>query len=214
MSGGVEYNFCALVIGPPQYGKTTVLRELVIEHLRTHPTGLALVHDPNRQLRDVCAVYEDAAHWKRAFDDHLRSGKPFPRGASIGGEADEIRNEAIALGKARNTADNVRIPILLGFDESSLLDSSGSTHMGKQDRALLSNRRHWGIGPIYNAQTVTGLDAGFFALATLVIVLSQTTERETEKLEQRIGVPPGATLGLVMAPPYRFIRWERGKGLT
>jgi hypothetical protein len=210
---GVEFNFCALVVGPPQYGKTTILRELVIEHLRTYPTGLALVHDPNLQLRDVCATYEDAAHWKRAFDEHLRSGKPFPRGASIGGEAEDIRNEAIALGKARNSADNVRIPILLGFDESSLLDSSSSTHIGKDDRRLLCMRRHWGIGPIYNAQTVTGLDTTFFVLSTLVIVLSQASERETEKLEQRIGVLPGATRGLVMAPPFRYIRWERGKGL-
>lgn len=209
-----KFNFCAIIIGPPEHGKTSALRSLVREHLGAHETGLALVHDPNRQLRDICAVYEDAAAWRRAFDAACKSGEPFPRGASIGGKAEHVRDEAIALGKARNESDNVRIPILLAMDESSLMGTSSAHHLGDEDRELLSNRRHWGIGPVYNAQTVTGLHESFFTLATVVIVFAQQSERETEKLELRIGVPEGSSRGLVNAPPFRFLRFERGKGFV
>lgn len=211
---GIDFNFTALVIGPQRYGKTNEMKKITAAHLSEYPTGLALIHDPNRQFDDVCAVYEDAAAWRKAFDAACASGQPFPRGASIGGLAKDVREAAITLGKSRNVAKNVRIPILLGIDESSLMGTSSSTHISDEDNALISNRAHWGIGPMLIAQRVGALHAAWYANATLVILFAQVSERETAKAEERLGLPDGTLSDLVMAPKYRHRRWEVGKGLV
>lgn len=210
----LDFNSAGVVLGPPQCGKTTVVLQRAYKHLTTYPTGLVLAHDPNRQFRELCVMYEDATAYRRAFERACGTREPFPRGASIGGEADDVRELAIDIGRGINTAGNVRVPIQLPYDESSLLASSGSTHTGKRERALLSNRRHWGIEPIYNAQTAAALEAAFFALSTFVIMFRQTSERETAKLEERLGLRPGALRFLVDAKRFAHKLWEAGKGLV
>ena len=209
-----DYNFSAIVVGPPQAGKTTIVRSIVMEHLTTHGTGLALVHDPNRQFRDVCATYDTVDEWRKAITEAGAAQKPFPRGASIGGSTSALTQAAIELGKARNRAGAVRVPILLAYDESSLMDSSGPTHLAGLDTQLLSNRRHWGIGTVYNVQRVTALTEGFYSMATDVYVLTQPSETRTQKIEEYIGLPAGSLRSLVGAPRYRYAHWTAEKGLV
>lgn len=209
-----DYNFSAVVIGPPQYGKTTIVKGLVEQHLRAHPTGLALVHDPNRQFRDLCATYDDSAAWLAALTRAADEGKPFPRGASIGGKASALRDAVVAIGKRRNSAGNVRLPMLLAYDESSLMGSSGSSYISEDDNALLSNRRHWGIGTVYNVQRPTALTEAFYSLATDVFILAQPSERRTSIVEEYLGLRPGSLRSLVGGGPFRFAHWKSGKGLV
>lgn len=211
MSG---YDFAGLVIGPPKSGKTTKLRSLVDEHLRAHPTGLALVHDPNLQFQDLCATYEDVHAWRRALAEHEKTKTPFPRGAAVAGDWSELRDMAIAIGRARNRADRVRVPILLACDESSLMADSGRSHIEKAELQLLSMRRHWGIGPVYNAQQATSLVDAFYALSTHVFAFRQVSEKETRKLEERFGLPEGRLASLVTAPKFHYVELRAGEGLV
>lgn len=208
-----DFNYSAIVVGPPQAGKTTIVRSIVNEHLKAHPTGYALVHDPNRQFRDICATYDDVAQWRKALDANGPE-KPFPRGASLGGSATSLTEAAIEIGRARNTAGNVRVPILVAYDESSLMESSGPTHLATLDTQLLSNRRHWGIGTVYNVQRATALTEGFYSMATDVYILTQPSETRTAKLEEYLGLAPGSLRELVGAPRYKFKHWTAERGLV
>lgn len=207
------YNFAAVIVGPPQAGKTTAVRKIVREHLEKWPTGIALVHDPNRQFLDLCAPYDDVKAWRKAIAAAGAAGKSVPPGASIGGVASDITAAAIAMGREHNTAANIRVPILLAFDESSLMDTSGPTHLGDQDTQLLSNRRHWGIGPVYNVQRVTSLTEGFYTMATDVYVFTQPSATRTAKLEEYLGLAPGSLDELVGAPRYKYKQWTADRGL-
>jgi len=206
-----DFNFAALVIGPPQCGKTTFVRGLVVDHLRRYPTGLAFVHDPNLQFRDICPAYEDVHAWRRAFDAATVSRTPISRGACVGGQWSDVRAMAVAIGRARNTAGNVRVPILLACDESSMIGDSGRSYVAQEELQLLSTRRHLGVGPVYNAQQATSLVDAFYALATDVIAFAQRSERETLKLEERCGLPEGALASLVGAARYHYVRIQAGR---
>ena len=209
-----QFNHAVVIVGLPRHGKTSIARDEVRDHLATYPQGRALVHDPQRQFRDLCAMFDDVAHWKRELHAAIAAKKPFPHGASIGGEASEVRDAAIELGKLHNRADNVRVPIMLVYDESSLMDTSGPTHMDKADTALLSNRAHWGIATLYNVQRPTALPEGFYSMATRVVIFAQPSERRTRVLEEYLGLADGALFELVGAPPYKHLVWESGKGIV
>ncbi len=209
-----EFNKAVVIVGPPQYGKTTIARTEAIEHLAKHPKGLVLAHDPNRQFRDFCAVYETAAEWRAAMTRAASKGTPFARGASIGGSSAELTKVAIELGRRWNTADRVRVPIFLVYDESSLLEGSGSSHIGQQETQLLSNRRHWGIAPLYNVQRPTALTEAFYSMATDVYVLAQPGEGRTKVIEDYLGLRAGSLSHLVGARKFCFSHWRAGEGLV
>jgi hypothetical protein len=210
---GTKFDFAAVIIGPPRHGKTTVARELVKQHLAQYPTGYAVVHDPHRDFRDLCATYDDADAWYRALAA-APSDKPFPRGASVGGSADRMRELAVSIGRARNHADNVRVPILIVYDESSLMGTSGATHISQGDVELLSNRAHWGIGAVYNVQRPTALTEAFYSMATDVYVFALPSSRRTQVLEEYLGLPEHALDDLVGAQKYKFRHWRSGEGLV
>ena len=208
------FNKSIVIVGPSGYGKTTAARAEVAAHLQEFEHGLVFVHDCNIQFRDYCAVYTDVAAWKAAAAAAAAKGTPMPRGASIAGDAEELTREVIELGKRFNTAERTRVPIFLAYDESSLMETSGSTYMGKLDVKLQSMRRHWGIGLLYNVQEVGALTRGFYGRATKVIAFSQPSELDTDKLELALGLPAGALRALVRAPKHHYAVWERDKGLV
>jgi hypothetical protein len=211
-----------IVVGLPGHGKTTIVRGETLGHLNNHASGIALVHDVNRQFRDMCACFDDAAAWRaaaaaaglRLVGGRLVSDKPFHRGASVGGSAADLIQLALELGRAHNTAGNPQLPIELAFDETSLMDTSGSTHVHVLDNIVMSNRRHLGIKPIYNVQRPTQLTEGFYSQATAVYILAQNSARRTRVLEEYLGLPDGALLPLVGAGKYRYLLWRSGEGLV
>lgn len=209
-----SFNHAVVIVGPAEFGKTTAARSEVAAFLKDHPSGLVLAHDCNVQFKDYCATYEDITTWKRAAAAAAAEKRPMPRGVSVGGNAVELTREAIAIGKRFNSADNTRVPILLVYDESSLMTSSGSSYMGTEDVQLLSNRRHWGIGPVYNVQYPTALTRAFYERATAVYVFSQTSEKSTTTLEEYLGLREGALAEMIQAPPYKYKLWRRKIGLV
>ena len=209
----MELDKAVIVIGPPKHGKTTIARGLVLEHLTAYATGFALVHDPNRQLRS-CRRYESVAQFRAACAAAVRDKKPIPRGASFGGKASELSAFARELGQLHNSDTNVQVPILLVYDESSLMDTSGSTHISDVDLEINANRRHWGIAPVYNLQRPTALTEAFYTMATDVYVFSQPGARKTRTLEEYLGLGDGRLDGLVGRPKFVHVHWKQGEGLV
>jgi len=209
-----DFNEMVIVVGLPGHGKTTLVRGETLAHLNNYPTGIALVHDVNRQFRDMCACYENVAEYRKAAAAAAAAKKPFPRGASIGGDASALIEFALELGRFHNSAGNVRLPIELAFDETSLMDESHTTHVPQLENMMVSNRRHLGIKPIYNVQRPTQLTEGFYSQATTVYILAQNSARRTRILEEYLGLPDNALLPLVGAGKYKYVMWRSGEGLV
>src|SRR5258707_8644161 len=125
----------AIVIGPPKHGKTTYVRGMVIDHLSTYPTGIALVQDTNGdQFPDICKTYDSTDQYRQAVVAAAGANQKLPRGSAFRGfSSNAIRELAIEIGEKYNSADAVFVPIMLVYDETSMMESSGSTHIDRSD---------------------------------------------------------------------------------
>lgn len=178
------------------------------EHLEAG--GWAFVHDPVRQYRHLCACYPDARAWKEAAAQAVRDRRPFPRGASIGGEVADLVELVIELGERHGP----RLRKKLVVDETSLVVKSGSGWIGKRDNVLVSMRRHLGIEPIWLQQRIAQLGRQFYEMCTDVYLYALGNPDGLEALEKYLNLPP-ATLDIVPTlEPFHFVHAVNGQGLV
>lgn len=213
----IDYNYSAIVVGPPGFGKTSLQVELIKRHLRETP-GIVLAHDPLRQfVREGCAWYSDAAAWRLAARKVAANPKlMMPRGASIGGtDSDEITDLAMELGARLNSAKRVRVPILVPYDEGSLREGSGSTFISAKDNQFLALRRHKGVLPIFNLQDVRQLTERFYRMSTDVYLFRQTSDR-ARTLDNLLLLEKGTLEreGICALPKHSYIHVRIGEGVV
>lgn len=211
----IEVDAATVLCGLPKHGKTTRARELGLDFLQRLPSGRLFVHDKHEQFSpDICALYQNPDEWRAKAAAAAAEGKPFPRGASFWRcKASDVTRLVVELGEKHNRAKNVRVPMMLVYDESSLMDTSGPTHMDALDIELFSNRRHYGVHPVYNVQRPGALVESFFTQSTEVGIFSQPSEDWIKTLETRLGLKGrlGALLG---GPKFKYARWRQGEGLV
>jgi hypothetical protein len=205
-----------IVIGPPKHGKTTLVRGLVIEHLTKYPEGIALVQDTNGdQFADICKTYDSVDEYRAAVLSSATTKTKLPRGSSFRGRCSSaIRDLAVEIGKAYNAADSVRVPIMLAYDEASMMESSGSTFVDADDMEMIAQRRHRGIAPIFNCQHSSILTDAFYGCATDVVLFGQPSADRAAKLEVKLGLAKGALTRMVGAPKFVYAHWKQGEGLV
>ncbi len=208
----IAYALCGL----PKFGKTTVARKLVDDFLKTYPTGRVFVQDVHRNYLDYCTMYETVDAWRAAFAAAEKAKKSIPRGAAFGVDVDasKITELVISLGKHWNRGDVLRVPIMAVYDESSAMDTSGPTHMDKLDTLLFSNRSHWGIVPLYNAQRPGALMEGMWAQCTDVFIFGQPSQKWTRRMEENLGLAEGTLDKLIAAPKHFYLHWRSGEGIV
>jgi hypothetical protein len=207
-----------MVVGPSEYGKTSIARSLVRRHLAETPNGLAFVSDPVGQFgRDGCYWYPSTDAWRARARDALKpDGAPMPRGASFACGTDEIVALAKEVGeRVGNTQWDVRQRILVVFDEGSTSESSGATWMGKQDEQSLAMRRHRGNGFVFNIQEPTMLHPRFFLFATDFYIFVQTA-RHAAVLDERLALEKGTMqrAGVCTLPPHRYVHARKVVGVV
>lgn len=212
-----NWNYTAIIVGPPGCGKTTLAATIVRRHLAT-TGGIVFAHDPVFQFsKHGCHSYSDVDAWRRAADDAARKGAApsFPRGAAIGGEAEAITRLALELGAKVNSADDVRLPILVVYDEGSLLGSSGTTFVGAIDNELLATRRHRGVAPVFNLQQPSQLTERFWTMSTDAYVFRQTSDR-ARMLDQLLLLEKGdlGRAGATRLPAHHYIHVRVGEGIV
>jgi hypothetical protein len=212
----VSWNFSAIVVGLPGYGKTTLQAQLIQRHFET-TDGIVLAHDPVRQFAKLgCHVYPDAAAYRRAAAEAATKKTPMPRGASIGGtDSDSIVMLAMEMGEKLNTADRVRVPILVPFDEGSIREGSGSTYVSKLDNQLLATRRHLGVGLILNVQECAQLMNRWYLMSTDVYLFRQTSDR-ANLLDGYLALEKGtlARAGVTRLEQHRYLHVRCGVGVV
>ena len=211
-----ELDQSAIIIGPPKHGKSSIAFELARAHLAQWPTGIALVHDSNGMFsrNALCARYETTAAYRAAATTARKEKRALPRGASFLCGSDEIAKLAYELGRLHNNDTNVRVPIMLVYDEAALMDGSGSTHISTLDKQINSNRRHLGVAPVYNIQWPTMLTRAFYVTATDAYVFSMRSEEDTSTLEKYLGLPNDRLRPLVGRNKFSHVHWKQGEGLV
>jgi len=208
-------NLAYIMVGPPGCGKTSIAAKLVATWL-AKPRGIVLIHDPCRDkaFREMRVhQYADAATWRAAAAASAKAKQPMPRAASLGGSAEDVTKLAYEIGDRNNSADNVRVPILLVFDEGSLRASSGRTWFGAEDNTLLATRRHKGIAPVFNFQQPDQVTRAFFEFCTDVAVFRQTRDRAA-RLERSLLLEAGELAGAAELERYRYIHVRIGEGIV
>ena len=204
MSGG--YNFAAVLIGDAGSGKTTLAQVLVRDFLEEWRSGIVLAHDPAGQFSGGDA-FEEAADAREAIRAAQRGRRAMHRVISCGGEAREVTRLALELGEV-NRADRVVRPVLVVYDEASML-SSGRTHIDKLEEQALAVRRHRGVGSITCAQQATQLAAPYLYFATECRLFRSATST-VRRVEDLFGLEPGDLEAARSLRPFRHLRIVRG----
>lgn len=203
-----EYNFAALLVGDARAGKTTLAKRLMREFLGERPTGIVLAHDPVGQFSRARFSSGEAALEAIARAQAERS--PMSRVLSIGGESKGVTRLAMKLGEdAGNTQYRAIRPVLVVYDEASML-SSGRTHIDKEEEQALATRRHRGVGAITCAQQASQLAAPYWNFSTECRLFWQTAEN-VARVEKMFGLERG-TLNRRAGGlrPFHHLRIERG----
>jgi hypothetical protein len=211
----LEIDQATIVVGLPKHGKSTIARREALQWLETYPTGIVLAHDKHGELAgDICAPYRSVDDWRKAH-----AAEQAPGGASFRCASSDVIKLAIELGERFNAAKDVRLPMKVMIEESSLANTSGPTHMDSIDVEMFSNRRHYGIAPYYNVQRQSALMRAFYEQATDVYIFAQTA-RNARELEDKLSLPEGALDATITEPPlrvcpkYRCLHWRQGEGLV
>lgn len=181
-------NEMLILVGPPQCGKTRLLRHLTAT--RWLAREWVFVHDRNGEfLRGPLGAsfrrYRSPGEWKAAAAAAARTKTPLPRGASMDCGATELADLVVELGERHNRVDAVRFPMRLVYDEGSMLEASGSTWAGKGDIQLIARRRHLGVAPVFAVQEPLMVPRQFYVLCTDVYLWQGLTPRDLDHVAAR-----------------------------
>ncbi len=202
-----KVDFCALVIGMPGFGKSSLAAHLAEDRLKAG--RVVLVQDAARDFRSICAEYPDVATYKRALKAAGGPKAPtFPRGAAFALGADPVLELAKELGEIWNKpTGGTPVPICVVINEASSSEESGSTYVGRLAEQCLNQRRHLGLELIYCLQRPTQLTAAFWDAATRVDVFYQRRRKNISAIEDALDRDRGSLSFLGELPRHRHWHW-------
>lgn len=206
-------DYCALVIGPQGYGKSSLGAELAERRLRQGSWVIA--QDMNRETGRFCVGYPSPAEFLQAVALAAKEDRPIPRGAAFAASADVVIGVAASLGEAwnRGSSGAPPHPICVLINEATSFEAAGSTFVGQELARVLNQRRHLGLELVLCMQNAAQLPASVFEAATEVHLFRQNRSDRIDMLEQRLGEPRGRLAGLAELVPHRYASWRPVVGM-
>lgn len=195
-----------VIQGLPEYGKTTLLRELLVAHADAGAT--CFVQDPDHQFGDLFPIYETADDYRRAARAAATAGEPFPRGAAIAVTDEEpVTKLAIAVAPSAKTEGRYTV---LAYDEAVLAVEPG--YCSPVQRDLIARRRHRGISCILNTQDFGQCHAIWQRLATDLYVFQCRDRGRVKTIAERWGRNVDRLWStLSTLPAYQWARLAGGR---
>jgi hypothetical protein len=210
-----KVNYFALLVGPPEHGKTSLAAELALERLRAG--RWVLCQDQNRELARLCSHYDSAGAFLARVARAAESGERVPAGAAFpcagDGGADEVLELAAQLGEQWNrAAGGTREPICVVINEASSFDGAGSTFLGKLQNVVLNQRRHLGLELVYCLTRPSMLPRAVYDVATDVYLFFQPSSDRVRTLESNLGLERGELDPLLSLAPHQYMHWQPRRG--
>jgi hypothetical protein len=201
-----KVNYLALVIGPPEHGKTSLAAHLAEQRLKAG--RVVLVQDAGREYSAICTYYPSPAAYLRALAEHAAAGTEMPRGAAFGVGADAVLELARQLGEAWNKPHaEPPAPITVVINEASSSVETGATWMGKLADLVINQRRHLGLELVYCLQRPTQLHPAFYDSATNVAIFRQTRTKSIRYLASQLGIEDSAVWPALSLDKHQYLAW-------
>jgi len=215
-------NFAGIVIGAPESGKSTVLRMWAKQFLTNYSTGIAIVHDTQAQFGDLGTSYQSADEYREAMRRAARDRVEVERLAAIWGfDSDPVAQLAYNLCELHNhRRPTVRVPVLLEWDETSVLAKTSASYVARMDKEMITTRRHLGLQLAYNMQNSSGLPSWMFEIVTDVVIFRLSSDSSARDLEEKLAIPKRRLDWLIdsrperVCDPFRYAHWRRGAGFV
>ncbi len=210
-----KVNYFALLVGPPEHGKSSLSAELALERMKQGRWVLA--QDQNEEFGRFCARYPTAGAFTAALAAAADDGRRMPAGAAFpcAGEqgADEVLQLAVDLGEQWNrAAGGTREPICVVINEASSFEGAGSSFLGKLQNVVLNQRRHLGLELIYCLTRPSMLPRPVYDVATDAYLFFQPSAERVRALEPLLGLERGQLDPLLTLPPHRYLHWQPRRG--
>lgn len=151
----------AILCGKNGLGKTSLLRELVAEHLKRG--NLVFVHDTNREFEGLPAFPTVAHYYAANRKLSQEAGRPRMLQAAAIHDMDHesITQLVLDISKRCDGLPEDRRPsIVLCYDEVTRLKGLHPSYIPPKMDDLQSNRRHYHVGLIFLSQRVGQMQEG------------------------------------------------------
>jgi hypothetical protein len=206
-------NYFALVIGPPEHGKSSLAAQLALERLEAGRWLLA--QDQNGEFGRLCVTYPTTTAFLAELVAAADEGRSVPAGAAfpcVDG-ADDVLRLGVTLGEQWNrTHGFTREPICVVINEASGFEGSSSTYLDRLQNVVLNQRRHLGLELVYCLTRPSMLPRPVYDVATDVFLFFQPSSDRTRTLEGLLGLERGALEPLLSLPPHRYLHWTPRRG--
>lgn len=204
-----------LVLGKKRIGKSSVCKEIVIQHVKNG--AFVLVQDEFGQFRSIgLPWYASPAHYHHEQIRRQAEGLPAELAAGIGGaDSEEFAAYALQCAEKQKAAGDKRVPYsAIVFDEIANVKQS-SHNLPPQLEKLLAKSRHLNVALVALGQDVKQFHKRWRMLATDVLVFRTASDERVDSIAEDTGINRNALHreNSRLAPRWNFLH-IRDEGLV
>lgn len=191
-----------VIAGPQGSGKTSLLRELVADHVKAG--AMVFVMDCHRQFADTIPWFPTVGHYVAA--NRKAEGKRMIGSAAIGSQDSEALTDfVLSLSEKLDAIEGRKPPyIALCYDEAVLIDGLLPSHIPVKMSQLIAMRRHRGIALSILCQDFGQLHQRWQTLATDLYMFRTSSEDRIKICAKRFGMKKENLEAALGALPFRY----------